>query len=155
MYPFGEKVREKGSFLPMLKFVCDRLPENKPRYLMGVGAPEDIIAGVKLGVDMFDCVAPTRIARHGVVWIKVDSKFDADNFRYNSLDLRKSNSRTNLDPIDKLCNCYTCKKGFSRAYLNHLIRENEVLGIRLLTIHNLHFLLDLIHDIRQNIDPHA
>jgi len=164
MYPFGEKVRDKKKFLPMLKFVVGKLPDDKPRYLMGVGEPSDIINGIKYGIDMFDCVLPTRLARHGTVWVKKvqssrlpkpgtggQAKFKIQNFQYEKLDLRKSRFRTDKKQVDKNCLCYACRKGYSRAYLSHLIRENEVLGIRLLSLHNLHFLINLVHDIRKSI----
>ena len=163
MYPFGEKVRDKKKFLPMLKYICDLLPSNKPRYLMGVGEPSDIVNGIKLGVDMFDCVLPTRLARHGTVWkytnsklppIRRASKAQKSNllkYFYDKIDLRKSSYREDANVIDKTCKCYTCVNKFSRAYLSHLIRENEVLGIRLLSIHNIYFLTSLIQTIRDLI----
>ena len=167
MYPFGEtkdlrhKTENKKKFLPMLKFVADRLPYDKPRYLMGVGESSDIIAGVKLGIDMFDCVLPTRLARHGTVWTEskqisnpksqILNKSQFSNYKYTKLDLRKAKYREEKNPIDINCQCYTCRRGFFRAYLAHLIRENEVLGIRLLSIHNLYFLVNLVKKIRTSI----
>jgi len=151
MYPFGEKVRNKKQFLPMLEFIVDRLPAGKPRYLMGVGEPVDIIEGVKLGVDMFDCVLPTRLARHGVVWSAKEINLENGNFKYKRLNLRKSEYKSDKKVIDKNCQCYTCREGFSRAYLSHLIREKEILGCRLLSIHNLHFLTNLVIMIRKSI----
>jgi queuine tRNA-ribosyltransferase len=141
--------KDKKDFLHMIGYICDRLPENKPRYLMGIGEPSDLIHGVRMGVDMFDCVLPTRLARHGSVWKKTKSQIS--NFKYDKLDLRKSKFRIDKNPIDKKCLCYTCRKGFSRAYLSHLVREGEVLGLRLLSIHNIHFLTDLIANMRNEI----
>ena len=119
---------------------------NKPRavYLMGVGTPEDILEAVERGVDMFDCVLPTRLARHGAVWVK-EKKFSG------KLNLLNSSNKSYPDPIMSDCSCYACRNGFSRAYIHHLLKENEVLGIRLTTLHNLHFILDLMSQIRDNI----
>jgi queuine tRNA-ribosyltransferase len=115
------------------------LPINKPRYLMGVGTPEDILEGVERGIDMFDCVLPTRLARHGAFW---------DQFgRQNIKNLKY---KTNEKPLDKDCECYSCKN-FSSAYMRHLFTESEILGMRLMTIHNLHFLINLMKNIRENI----
>ncbi|MDD5731636.1 MAG: tRNA guanosine(34) transglycosylase Tgt [Patescibacteria group bacterium] len=116
----------------------------RPIYLMGVGTPEDLLEAVERGVDMFDCVLPTRLARHGTVWYyeKTGGK----------LNLLNSSNKSYSGPIMKDCQCYACKNGFSRAYIHHLLKENEVLGIRLTTLHNLHFLLDLMRQIRDNID---
>ena len=115
------------------------MPFNKPRYLMGVGAPEDLVNGVLRGVDIFDCVLPTRLARHGTAmiwggrWNLTNAKFSRDP-----------------KPIDLNCSCYTCQN-FSRAYLHHLFKAKEMLGPRLATIHNLSFMLDFFEKIRQDI----
>lgn len=109
------------------------LPKDKPRHLLGVGEPEDLKKAVDLGMDMFDCVLPTRLARHGTLFIK-----------NGKLDLRKSKFKDDPQPIDKNCSCYTCQNQFSRAYLHHLMKEGEILGHRLLTIHNLFFIIDLL-----------
>ena len=118
---------------------------NRPIYLMGVGTPEDILEAVERGVDMFDCVLPTRLARHGTVWVK-EKKFSG------KLNLLNSANKSYSGPIMSHCSCYACRNGFSRAYIHHLLKENEVLGIRLTTLHNLHFILDLMSQIRDNID---
>jgi queuine tRNA-ribosyltransferase len=115
------------------------LPEGKPRYLMGVGTPADILRGVKLGVDMFDCVMPTRNARNGYLFTR-QGKLIIKNARY-AHDPR---------PIDSHCRCYTCQH-YSRAYLRHLFVAEEMLGPRLNTIHNLHYYMDVIHMIRAAI----
>lgn len=144
------------------------LPEDKPRYLMGVGTPDDIIKATKLGMDMFDCVLPTRLARHGVVFVHEDenSKLEtlirqsADKQRgviaihhqaekqslkqYQQINLLNTKYRTDPNPIEKDCKCPACAGGFSRAYISHLIRENEMFGLRLTTLHNLHVYLDLM-----------
>jgi queuine tRNA-ribosyltransferase len=116
-----------------------RLPEEKPRYLMGVGTPADILRYVKLGVDMFDCVMPTRNARNGSLFTR-QGKLIIKNARY-AQDPR---------PIDSRCRCYTCQH-YSRAYLRHLFMAEEMLGPRLNTIHNVHFYMDVIHMIRAAI----
>ena len=116
------------------------LPTDKPRYLMGVGKPEDILEAVKLGVDMFDCVMPTRNARNGHI------------FTWNGvLKIRNAQYRFDDKPLDEQCGCYTCQH-FSRSYLRHLDRCNEILGSRLNTIHNLYFYQDLMREIRAAIE---
>ena len=115
------------------------LPEHKPRYLMGVGTPADLVECVKLGVDMFDCVMPTRNARNGYLFTR-QGKLVVKNARY-ARDER---------PIDPDCTCYTCQH-YSRAYLRHLFVADEMLGPRLNTIHNLHYYMDLIEMIRTAI----
>ncbi|MCL5094223.1 MAG: tRNA guanosine(34) transglycosylase Tgt [Patescibacteria group bacterium] len=116
------------------------LPENKPRYLMGVGEPEDILTAIEEGIDMFDCVTPTRYGRHGVAYTK-KGKINLLNAIYKNDKL----------PLDKNCSCYSCQN-FSRAYISHLIREKEILGVRLLTIHNLNFLIELTKKSREAIE---
>lgn len=117
-----------------------QLPEDKPRYLMGVGTPEDLVEGVSQGIDMFDCVMPTRNARNG--WLFT---------RYGDIKIRNSKYKDDLRPLDPTCDCYACKH-FSRAYLHHLQKVNEVLGARLNTIHNLHYYLHLMQEIRDALD---
>lgn len=116
-----------------------RLPAHKPRYLMGVGTPEDLVFSVSQGIDMFDCVMPTRNARNG--WL-FTSKGD--------LRIRNARFKDDQRPLDPACGCYTCRH-FSRAYLHHLDKAKEILGAQLNTIHNLQFYLDLMRDIRQAI----
>lgn len=117
-----------------------QLPEDKPRYLMGVGTPEDLVEGVSQGIDMFDCVMPTRNARNG--WLFT---------RYGDIKVRNSKYKDDLRPLDPTCDCYACKH-FSRAYLHHLQKVNEILGARLNTIHNLHYYLHLMQEIRDALD---
>lgn len=117
-----------------------QLPQDKPRYLMGVGTPEDLVEGVSQGIDMFDCVMPTRNARNG--WIFT---------RYGDVKIRNSKYKDDLRPLDPTCDCYACKH-FSRAYLHHLQKVNEILGARLNTIHNLHYYLHLMQEIRDALD---
>ena len=117
-----------------------RLPAHKPRYLMGVGTPEDLMDGVAHGVDMFDCVMPTRNARNGHLFT-----------RFGDLRLRNAKNRNDERPIDPTCTCHTCA-GFSRAYLHHLDRCGEMLGPMLATIHNLHYYLKLMREVRGALD---
>ena len=116
------------------------LPKDKPRYLMGVGEPEDLLIGVENGVDMFDCVIPTRLGRHGVAFT-----------RSGKINLKNQQFQTESGPLDNDCDCYACKT-FSRGYIAHLIRENEILGVRMATIHNLRFLIKMMEEIRQSIE---
>ena len=117
-----------------------RLPANKPRYLMGVGTPEDLIEGVEGGVDMFDCVMPTRNARNGHLFT-----------RFGDLKLRNARHKTDESPPDMTCACYTCQN-FSRAYLHHLDRCSEMLGPMLASIHNLHYYVNLMREVREALD---
>lgn len=123
----------------ILKHIAPQLPSNKPRYLMGVGTPEDLVEGVAAGVDMFDCVMPTRNARNG--WLFTWS---------GNIKIKNAQYRTDTQPLDEKCACYTCQN-FSRDYLHHLHRTKEILGAQLNTIHNLHFYLDLMANIRRAI----
>jgi queuine tRNA-ribosyltransferase len=126
----------KSDMYNVLKFTTPRLPSQKPRYLMGVGSPEDIIRSISLGIDIFDSVYPTRNARHSSIYT-----------RQGRINLNRSSYRTDLSPLDDDCSCYTCRE-HSRAYVNHLLRQKELLGLRLTTLHNLQFLLDLIRKCR-------
>ena len=119
--------------------IAARLPADGPRYLMGVGTPEDIVEAVGNGIDMFDCVLPTRNARNG--WLFT---------RHGDIKIRNARHRADPDPLDATCSCYTCRN-FSRSYLHHLQRVNEILGARLNTIHNLHYYLTLLAELRQAI----
>ena len=123
----------------VLDFTVPELPENKPRYLMGVGRPEDIIAGVIRGVDMFDCVMPTRNARNGYLFTS-----------RGVLKIRNARYENDLAPIDPACDCETCQN-YSRAYVKHLEKCNEILGARLMTIHNLRFYQTLMQGLREAI----
>ena len=129
----------KDEMLRVLDHTAPRLPADKPRYLMGVGTPEDIVAGVAAGVDMFDCVLPTRNARNG--WLFT---------RYGDVKIRNARHRTDTGPLDPTCACPTCRR-HSRAYLHHLQRVNEILGARLNTLHNLHYYLTLTAEMRAAI----
>lgn len=128
----------------VLKFLSDKLPENKPHYLMGVGYPEQIIQSVKQGIDMFDCVIPTRHARHGELFVF------KNGLNYETIKIDKSKYAVDFFPLDKKCSCYACKN-YSRAYLHHLYKSKELLYQRLATIHNLKFYIDLMAKIREGI----
>ena len=129
----------KEEMHAMLDITTPLLPEDRPRYLMGVGAPEDLIEGVARGVDMFDCVLPTRLARNGALFT-----------REGRINMRNARFARAAEPIEAGCLCYTCRT-FSRAYLRHLFKAGELLAYRLATIHNLHFLLQLMRDMRAAI----
>jgi queuine tRNA-ribosyltransferase len=129
----------KADMMRILAHCGTRLPADKPRYLMGVGTPEDLVAGIGMGIDMFDCVMPTRNARNG--WLFT---------RRGDLKIRNARYRDDPGPIDDGCHCSTCRR-FSRAYLHHLQRVNEMLGAHLATVHNLHFYLDLMQQARAAI----
>lgn len=129
----------KDEMHAMLEVVNAILPDDKPRYLMGVGTPEDMVNSVQRGVDIFDCVLPTRLARH-----------NAAIMRHKRLNLANAIFSQDPSPIDETCTCYTCQH-FSRAYLRHLVVAKEMLSATLLSIHNLHTLIHLAHDMRQAI----
>jgi queuine tRNA-ribosyltransferase len=129
----------KEEMFPAVAFTADRLPENKPRYLMGVGHPEDLVAGIALGVDMFDCVYPTRTGRFGYAL--------TDTGRLN---MNSSAPRRQLEPIDPECDCYACRH-YTRAYLAHLLRAEEMLAPRMLSLHNLRYLHRLVERARDAI----
>ncbi|MBN1484814.1 MAG: tRNA guanosine(34) transglycosylase Tgt [Chloroflexia bacterium] len=123
----------------MLEHSIAPLPEERPRHLLGVGSPEDLLEGIERGVDMFDCVMPTRMARNGTLLV-----------RSGRVNIRNAQYERDAGPVQEDCECYACRN-FSRAYLRHLFRSREILGLRLATIHNLHFLLDLMGQARQHI----
>ena len=129
----------KEDMLNILATVTPLLPQEKPRYLMGVGTPQDLIEGVARGIDMFDCVLPTRIARHGTVFT-----------RDGQLVVRNATYARDWRPLDPECDCYVCRK-YTRGYIRHLIKTNEILGMRLTTWHNLHHILDLAQQVREAI----
>ena len=143
----------KDEMLDIMAHTPHRLPAHKPRYLMGVGTPEDLVQGVADGVDMFDCVMPTRNARNGTIFT-----------RYGDLKLRNARHKTDHQPLDATCTCYACagtsgmswdtggREGFSRAYLHHLDRCGEMLGPMLTTVHNLHYYLNLMREVRESLD---
>jgi queuine tRNA-ribosyltransferase len=129
----------KEDMMRILRHVAPKLPADRPRYLMGVGTPSDIIEAVRRGVDMFDCVLPTRNARNG--WLYT---------RQGTVKLRNAQYQRDLRPVDESCDCYTCRN-FTRAYLHHLQRANEILGAHLNTLHNLHAYQVLLRELRAAI----
>jgi queuine tRNA-ribosyltransferase len=130
---------EKEAMYEMLEVVDAALPKTHPRYLMGVGFPEDLIEGIRRGVDLFDCVAPTRMGRNGAVFT-----------RDGRLNIKRTEFRTDPRPLDPECDCSACSR-FTRAYIRHLFVSEEILGLRLLSLHNVHFLLSLARAARQAI----
>lgn len=130
----------KEDFLDILRFTAPLMPENKPRYLMGVGTPDYLIEASLAGIDMCDCVLPTRLARHGTA---LTSK--------GKVVIRNATYERDWGRLDDECDCYTCKN-YTRAYLRHLVKTNEILGIRLLSIHNLKFLTNLMKRVRIEIE---
>ena len=143
----------KQDMLRLLKHIGPKLPAHKPHYLMGVGTPEDLIAGVQNGIDMFDCVMPTRNARNGTLFS-----------RFGDLKIRNARHKSDPQPLDTTCTCYACagnsgvswddggREGFSRAYLHHLDRCGEMLGPMLASIHNLHYYVNLMREVRAALD---
>ena len=132
----------KEEMLAVLETMTPLMPASRPRYLMGVGTPEDLVEGVRLGVDMFDCVMPTRNARNGMLFTS-----------WGNIQIKNSCYADDNGPIEAECACYTCQR-FSRAYLRHLFMARELLAYRLNTLHNLHFYLTLMAAIRQAIEEH-
>jgi queuine tRNA-ribosyltransferase len=130
----------KQDMRRILRHTAPRLPREAPRYLMGVGTPEDIVEAVGEGIDMFDCVLPTRNARNG--WLFT---------RCGDIKIRNARHKADTGPLDDTCECYTCRN-FTRAYLHHLQRVNEILGARLNTIHNLHYYQTLMREVREAIE---
>ncbi|HNW96645.1 MAG TPA: tRNA guanosine(34) transglycosylase Tgt [Candidatus Paceibacterota bacterium] len=141
----GEPVKEMYK---VLDFLVDKLPEDKPHYLMGVGYPEQIVEGVKRGIDMFDCVIPTRHARHGDLFVWKNNELKGKF--YDTIAIYKGKYAKDFKPLDKNCDCYACQN-FSRAYLHHLYKTKEMLYYRLATMHNIKFYLDLMGKIRKGI----
>ena len=130
----------KEKFLEILQYTAPLMPKNKPRYLMGVGTPDYLIEAAMAGIDMCDCVLPTRIARHGTA-LTSNGKIVVRNATYEK----------DFGPLDEECDCYACKN-YTRAYIHHLVRTNEILGIRLLSIHNIKFLTNLMDKVRIEIE---
>ena len=133
----------KEDMLRILMHTAPKMPQNKPRYLMGVGTPEDLVAAVSQGIDMFDCVMPTRNARNG--WLFT---------QHGDIKIKNAGYKNDTRPLDANCTCYTCSN-FSRAYLHHLHKVGEILGARLNTIHNLHYYQELMAAIRSSIEVGA
>lgn len=130
---------DKDTMLDMIEIVNEILPQNKPRYLMGVGKPEDLLEGVARGIDMFDCIFPTRAGRNGSFFTK-----------YGMKSIKNLNYKFSDEPLDSDCNCYACKN-FSKSYIRHLFRAKEITAMTLISLHNLSFLKKLMDDIRNSI----
>lgn len=130
----------KPDMMRILDHLAHKMPQDKPRYLMGVGKPEDLVEGVRRGVDMFDCVMPTRNARNGYLFTTT-----------GVVKIRNSANKTDIRPVDETCDCYTCQN-FSRAYLHHLDKCGEILGAQLSTIHNLHYYQQLMAGLREALE---
>ncbi len=136
----GLSVGEPAELMyEVLDYTLPLMPVNKPRYLMGVGAADNIVEGIKRGVDMFDCVLPTRIARNGTVMTS-----------FGKLVVKNAAYKEDFSPMDPECDCYACKN-YSRAYIRHLFQAKEILGLRLTSIHNIHYLMNLTKNIRKSI----
>ena len=136
-YAIGGIAIEK--YLDILYHTAPKMPENKPRYMMGVGSPDYLIEAAIAGIDMCDCVLPTRVARHGTAMTS-----------HGKLVVRNASFEKDFSPLDQECDCYTCKN-YTRAYIRHLVKANEILGVRLLTIHNLYFLTKLMERVKIEI----
>ncbi len=130
----------KEEMIKVLDYLPEQLPDDKPRYLMGVGTPKDLVEAVERGIDMFDCVMPTRNARNGYLFTSL-----------GVVKIRNAQYKLDTKPLDENCNCYTCKN-YSRSYLHHLQRKNEILGARLATTHNLYYYQDLMSQMRDAIE---
>jgi len=130
---------DKPTMYKMVEYSTKHLPENKLRYLMGVGDPIDLIENVMRGIDIFDCVSPTRLARHGHAYTK-----------FGKINLKNAKYKDDFSNVEDGCDCYACKN-YTKAYIRHLITANETFGARLLSIHNIAFLTNLMKDIRKNI----
>ena len=135
----------RAEMYEMLKISTKFLPENKARYFMGLGTPNDLLESVKLGVDMFDCVFPTRVARNGMAM--VSPKTSANG----RLVMKNACYTEDFSPLESDCNCYACKNNFTRAYIRHLVRAEEIFGLRLLTLHNLRYLQKFMAEMRNAI----
>lgn len=130
----------KEMMYEMLDYTTELLPKDKPRYLMGVGTPDCLVEGVARGIDMFDCVFPTRVARNGMA------------MTWNGrLVMKNSEFTHDHTPLEENCGCYACRNGYTRAYIRHLVRAGEIFGLRLLTLHNLYFLQQFMRELRQSI----
>ena len=131
---------DKPTMYRMVNYATKYLPKDKVRYLMGVGDPIDLVENVCRGIDIFDCVSPTRLARHGHALTK-----------YGKINIKNAKYKEDFSPLSDCCDCYTCKKGYSKSYLRHLIVANETLGARLLSIHNIRYLIHLVEELREAI----
>ncbi|MES2216198.1 MAG: tRNA guanosine(34) transglycosylase Tgt [Patescibacteria group bacterium] len=141
---------DKGDVATAVGWVCDELPENKPRHLLGIGEPIDLILGIENGIDTFDCVAPTRIARNGSAYIRAGIGKGGKGNGSGRINLQNAEFTNDFLPIDPECACYTCKN-YTRAYISHLFRAKEMLAATLTSIHNLYFVVNLAKEARRAI----
>ncbi|MBI4032366.1 tRNA guanosine(34) transglycosylase Tgt [Candidatus Berkelbacteria bacterium] len=152
MYTFGQTLKalaaEKPRMWEVVGYTASLLPEDKPRHLLGVGEPSDLIAGVGQGIDTFDCVMATRIARHGTVWVRIDDT----GWKYRRENLKSAANAQSSVPIDERCLCVACTRRIPRGYLRHLLVEHDPIAAELLSLHNLVFLRNLIADIRASLE---
>lgn len=153
MYTFGKEInkieREKGIMWDVVSYTTSLLPEQKPRHLLGVGEPSDLIDGIRAGIDTFDCVMSTRLARHGGAWIRAS----AAGWAYSRINLAGARYATEASPLDRQCSCQVCTDPrYTRAYLSHLLRINDPSAGALLSVHNIHFLTSLTAAARRSID---
>jgi queuine tRNA-ribosyltransferase len=139
----GSLGKDKQQISEVVDMTVPHLPDRLPRHLLGIGDVDDLIEGVARGIDMFDCVSPTRLGRHGAALVR-------DPARRWKLNIANAALREDDGPLEPACGCYTCRH-FSRAYIHHLFRAQELLGIRLVSLHNVAFLLDLMRQIRASI----
>jgi queuine tRNA-ribosyltransferase len=139
----GSLGANKTQIYEVVDMTVPHMPDGKPRHLLGIGDVDDLFEGVARGIDMFDCVSPTRLGRHGAALVRDASK----NFRLN---VSNASCRDSDEPLDQWCTCTVCKT-YSRAYIHHLFRAKELLGIRLVSLHNVAFLLHLMREVRQSI----
>ena len=130
---------EKENLGIIIRWVCEELPENKPRHLLGISEPDDLFEAIKTGADTFDCVSPSRVARNAAIYTR-DGRYNLTGAKY----------RRDFGPLDPDCSCYTCQN-YSRAYLRHLYKAKEMLFSTLCTIHNEHFVVSLVDEIRQSM----
>ena len=131
----------------VLEWVTPNLPDNKPRHLLGIGVVEDFFESVERGVDLFDCVAPTRMARGGIVYVRPPLGTKKNKFRFK---ITGKNSRLNDGALDPNCNCKICRK-YTRSYIHHLLKTKELLGYNIISYHNVNFMLQLMREIREAI----
>ena len=144
----GSLGKSKNDMHNVLNWVVPHLSADKPRHLLGIGVVEDIFESVERGIDLFDCVSPTRMARGGFIYIRPPIGMKKNKFRYK---IKSKENRTDTRPLDPNCTCKVCKN-YSRAYLYHLFKTEELLGYNLISYHNVHFMLQLMRDIRTAIE---
>lgn len=141
----------KDHMYQVMDWTGPLLPADKPHYLMGIGEPEDLVRGVASGYDMFDCVLPTRLGRYGVIW-RAHRDSTGRYEKFEKWDMRAARFRNSHEMIDATCGCPACSQGYSAGFIDHMLREREVVGIRLTTMHNLWTLLQLMRDIRSSLE---